>query len=194
MSLDAEQLTVIGIGVAALLVIGPAIFKAANVKGDTNNKWSTRVDLAVVALDEKIVAELGEIGSATRSLLPPDDAPFDPLVAIVDPSPLSERIERTATYYAARVRMRNNLSRARRLGRTFVASLSMLAVGVVVLTLYYAELVRWDPLWWVGIVVGGAGLAVLSAAAVVYIVCMDHLADDEILADTASQARGRHAR
>jgi anti-sigma-K factor RskA len=193
-SVDAEQATIIGIGVASLLVIGPAIFKAANVKGDTNNKWSTRVDLALVALDDKIVRELGELRNETDHLLAPVDAPFDPAQAIVDPSPLSARVERTALCYAARVRMRTDLDRARRLGRVFVVSLSMLAVAVVLLTLFYAELVTWDPLRWAGVVVGGIGLIALIAATVVYVVCMDHLSDDEILADTASQARDSQSR
>lgn len=194
MSLDAEQFTVVGIGVAALLVIGPAIFKAANVKGDTNNKWSTRVDLALVALDDKIVRELTEIHSATASLLPSANAPFDPVQAIADPSPLSERIERTAVYYAARVRMTNDLARACKLGRKFIASLSMIASATVLLTLFYAELIKWDPLRWAGVTAGGTGLIALIASSIVYIICMDHLSDDEILADTASRARGRHPR
>jgi len=193
-SLDGEQLTVVGIGVAALLVIGPAIFKAANVKGDTNNKWSTRVDLALVALDDKIVRELAEIGSATALLLPPADAPFDPVQAIVDPSPLSERVERTADYYAARVRMPKDLARACKLGRKFVASLSMLAIGIVPLTLFYAELITWGPLRWAGVALSGIGLITLIVASIIYIICMDRLSDDEILADTSSQARGRRPR
>jgi uncharacterized membrane protein YqjE len=193
-SLNAEQLTVVGIGVGSLLVIGPAILKAANVKGDTNDKWSTRVALAVVALDDKIVGELGELRKETEHLLVPADAPFDPGQAIVDPSPLSARVERTARYYAARVRMESDLARARRLGMVFVVSLSMLAIAVVLLTLFYAELVTWDPIRWAGVGVGGAGLVALIAAGVVYIVCMDHLSGDEILADCAAQTRSGHRR
>lgn len=191
MTLDGEQLTVVGIGVAALLVIGPATFKAANIRGDTSNKWSARIDLAVVALDEKIVGELGALRTETDYLLAPANSPFDPAQAIVDPSPLSERVERTAKYYAARVRMKLDLDRVRRLGRVFVVSLAMLALADISLTLFYADLVKWGPLRWAGVVVGGIGLIAMIAGAVVYIACIDRLSGDEILADTASEAGRR---
>jgi hypothetical protein len=190
LSVDAEQLGVVALGVTSLLVIGPAIFKAANLRGDTSNKWSTRVDIAVVALDEKIVSELSELRDEAEDVLAPVNAPFDPAQAIVDPSPLSERVGRTAKYYAARVRMKNDLVRVRRLGRVFVMSLSMLALAIVPLTLYYADLVRWDPSWWAGVILGALGLVGLIVATFIYIVCVDRLSGAEILADTASQAGG----
>jgi hypothetical protein len=190
LSFDGDQLTVIGIGVGSLLVIGPAIFKAANLRGDTNNKWRDRVDLAVVALDEKIVGELGELRDETDSVLSPANVPFDPAQAIVDPSPLSERVARTAKYYAARVRMKTDLNRAHRLGRVFVVSLSMLAFAVVLLTLFFADLIDWNPMKWAGVVIGGLGLVALIAATVVYVVCVDRLSSAEILADTAPQGGG----
>lgn len=187
MSLDGDQLTVVGIGVGVLLVLIPAIFKAGSLRGDANNKWSSRRDLAVVALDEKTVVELRNLRDETNTVLPPVDAPFDPAQAIVDPSPLSERVERTAKYYRARVGMERDLDRLRRLGRVFVASLSMLAVATVLLTVYYSELLDWKSLQWAGVGVGGVGLTTFIVAGVVYILCEDRLSGAEILADTAAQ-------
>lgn len=194
MSVDAGQIAVVAIGVTALLALGPAIFKAANLRGDVNNKWSSRVDLAVVALDEKTVVELRELRDEINEVLPEPDAPFDPAQAIVDPAPLSARVERTAEYYERRVGMERNLDRVRRLGRVFVTSLSMIAVGVVPLTVYYSDLLEWEWMRWAGLALLGVGLVALISAATVYIVCVDRLSGAEILADTGAQAsRGQTA-
>lgn len=190
MSVDGDQAGVIAIGVGALCVLAPAIFKAANLRGDSNNKWSSRVDLAAVALDEKTVVELRELRDETDTVLPPADAPFDPSQAIVDPSPLSERVERTAKYYRARVRMQRDLHRVCRLGRVFVVSLTMIAIAAALLPAYYAELLDWGWMRWVGVSLGAVGLLALIVGGVVYVVCVDRLSGAEMLADTAAQAAG----
>lgn len=188
MSVEAGQVGVVAAGIAALGGLVPAIGKAANLRGDANSKWSSRVDLAVVALDEKTVAELRQLRDETDVVLPPADAPFDPAQAIVDPSPLSTRVERTAKYYRARVRMERDLDRLRRLGRAFMASLSMLAVSVVLLVVYYAELLDWDWTRWIGVGMGAVGAIALLATGAVYVVCVERLSGAEILADTVAQA------
>lgn len=190
MSVDGGQAGVILGGATALLVLGGAIFKAANLRGDANNKWSSRVDLAAVALDEKTIAELRKLGDEIETVMPDQNRPFDPAQAIIDPSPLSERVERTAKYYRARVRMASDLNHVRQLGRLFVASLLLLAVGVTLLTVYYAELIGWGWMPWAGGGSGGLGLLVLVAGGVTYIVCVDRLSSAEILAETAAQAAG----
>ena len=192
MSLEgSDQAGIVAIGAGALLGVAGAIFKAANLKGDSNSKWSSRVELAVLALDEKTVAELRELRDDIDDLLADADAPFDPShVVSVDPGPLSARVEQTARYYSARVRMESNLHRVRQLGRVFVVGLSALALAIAALTLYFGELV--DPAWlkWAGFVLGALGLVASIAAGIVYVVCVDRLSGDEILADTASQAGG----
>lgn len=186
-----EQAGVIAVGAATLLAWGAAIFKAANLRGDLSRKWSSRVELAVLALDEKTVVELRELRAEIDTVLPAADAPFDPgQVVSVDPAPLSERVERTAKYYTARVRMEKNLARARRLARIFVVVFAVLALATTLLTLRYAEIVNADWLKWAGFILGGLALIVLILAGTVYVVCADHLAGDEILADTAAQAGG----
>ena len=171
-----------------MLVLAGAIFKAVNLRGDHNTKWSSRIDLAVVALDEKTVVVLRELRTDIDKLLPTDD-PFDPIRVSVDPSPLSERVEQTATFYAARVGMKKNLNRVLSLGRVFVFGLVVLMVAIVLLTLHYAELLDWSWMRWAGYVSGGIGASILVCAMVVYSVCVDRLASGEILAETASQAR-----
>lgn len=188
----SDQAGIIGVGAAVLLGIAAAMFKAANLRGDSNSKWSSRVDLAVLALDEKTVVELRELRDEIDDLLPEDIGPFDPTrVVTLNPAPLSARVEQTARYYKARMRMERNLAIVRRLGRVFVASLALLAVSVVLLTIFYAELIDdWAWIRWAGFASGGLGAITLVASMTVYVVCVDRLAGGEILADTASQTSG----
>lgn len=184
----SDQAGIIAVGVGALVAVAAALFKAANLRGDSNSKWSSRVDLAAGALDEKTVAELQLLRADIDRLLPDTDEPFEPAQAIVDPSPLSARVEKTAKYYRARVRMGKNLNRVRRLGRVFVGSLILIAFAVVLLTVYYAELLSWNWIRPAGLVIGGLGVFVVILAMSVYIFWVDRLSGDEILADTAAEA------
>jgi hypothetical protein len=120
LSLDAgAQAGIVAAGGAAVLVLAGAIFRAVNLRGDSNKKWSSRIDLAVVALDEKTVVELRELRTEIDELLPSDEGlPFDPIRVSADPGPLSQRVKRTAAFYAARMRMQKDLDRVLRLGRS----------------------------------------------------------------------------
>jgi hypothetical protein len=187
---DSDPAGIIAVGAGTLLVLSGAAFKAVNLRGDANSKWSSRIDLAVVALDEKTVAELKALRAEIDDLVPDDDAPFDPAQAIIDPAPLSERVERTAKFYRARVRMENDLDRVRRLGRVFVFLLLLLMISVAMLTIHYAELFDWSWARTAGLAAGAVSVALLIFAGAVYGVCMDRLASGEILADTAGQGGG----
>lgn len=189
MSLTAgDQAAIIAVGAAVLLGIATAIVKAVNIRGDSNDKWSSRIDLAAGALDEKTVAELAILRTEIDSVLPDPDAPFEPAQAIVDPSPLSARVEKTAKYYRARIRLKKDLDRVLRMGRMFVAGLVILAIGVVLLTTYFAELLNWPWARPVGFGFGGLGALTLVLAMAIYGVCVDRLAGAEILADTAGRS------
>lgn len=188
-----DQAAVVALGATILLATGGGIFKAVNLRGDSNRKWSSRIDLAAGALDEKTVAELQVLRSDIDGLLPEAGSPlepgppFDPAQAIVDPSPVSERVERVAKYYRVRVRLQKDLERVLALGRVFVVGLVTLAIGVASLTLFFAELETWKGLSVAGFILGGVGLATLILAMIGYGICVDRLAGAEILADTASQ-------
>jgi len=188
-----DQAAIVALGVTILTATGGGIFKAVNLRGDSNRKWSSRIDLAAGALDEKTVAELQILRADIDGLLPEPGTPlepgppFDPAQAIVDPSPLSERVERVAKYYRARVRLQRDLDRVLALGRVFVVGLIAFAVGVVLLTLSFAEVATLGWLRAAGFAVGGVGLTTLVLAMIGYGICVDRLAGAEILADTASQ-------
>jgi hypothetical protein len=181
----SDQAAIIGAGAAAVLVLSGGIFKAANLRGDTNNKWSSRIDLAAIALDEKAAIALQKLRDDIDDLMPDD--PFEPGRAIVDPSPLSERVEMTGKYYRARVRMEKDLTLVLRLGRFFVVALTALVLAVVMLTLYFAQLCDWWEIHWAGFVLGGVAVAIIVGAGASYVFCVDRLSSSEILAESASQ-------
>ena len=183
----ADQAGIVAVGVGVLIAVGGGIFKAVNLRGDSNRKWSSRIDLAASALDEKSIAELHRLRSEIDNLLPEPGAPFDPAQAIIDPSPLSERVGQTGKYYRARVRMRKDLNHILRLGRAFVFGLAVLGLGVILLTLHFAELVSWSWMRTAGFASGGLGLVILLLTMIGYGICVDRLAGAEILAETASQ-------
>jgi hypothetical protein len=189
LSLDAgDQATIIGIGVAAVVVLVPALVKAANFRGDMNKKWSSRIDLAAVALDEKTVVALRRLRDEIGDTLPDADTPFDPAQAILDPSPLVGKIEKTSKYYRSRVRMQKYLNTLLHLGRISAAALALLIIMVVLVTVFYAELWHATLVRTVGLIGGGLALFALVAAGVAHYVCVEGLASSEILAETASQA------
>jgi hypothetical protein len=187
---SSDQAGIIAAGGAAVIFLAGAIFKAVNLRGDQNAKWSSRVDLAVVALDEKLVVELRELRREIDEVLP-EGGKFDPTVDVsMDPAPLSVRVEKTAAYYSARVGMKRDLDRVLVLGRVFVLGLVAGVLAAVFLTLHYAEIVNWSWLQWAGFGTGAVAVAVLVVAMIVYGVCVDRLASGELLADTASRAAG----
>jgi hypothetical protein len=183
-----DQAAIIGVGSAVVLVLAGGLVKAASLRGDMNQKWSSRIDLAAVALDEKTVFELKQLRDEIDTVMPADDALFEPGQAIADPSPLSARVEKTAKFYRARVRMEKDLRRLVGLGRVAVGALTGLIIAVLFLTLHYAELSGWRWMRWAGFGLGTVATVILIAVGLVYTVCVDQLSSSEILAESASQA------
>lgn len=185
MSLSVEEQTAIILGGGtALLILGGATFKAASLRGDINAKWSSKVAIAVTALDEKALKALRDLRDEIDQALPKT---FEPAEMTLDPAPLSDRVEETSRYHRARQRMERNLKRCRGLGRALVAGLILLMVGVLLLTLHYSQLAESDLTFWAGVLIGGFAVAEIGSSGIAYIVLEDRLTSDEILADTASQ-------
>lgn len=179
-----EQTAIILGGGTALLILGGATFQAASLRGDINAKWSSKVAVAVTALDEKALKALRDLRDEIDRVLPKT---FDPAEMTLNPAPLSDRVEETTRYHRARQRMERNLARCRGLGRALVAGLLLLMIAVLLLTLHYSELVDGGFTFWAGVITGGIAIAEIVGSGVAYIVLQDRLASDEILADTASQ-------
>lgn len=191
MSLDpGAQASIIWGGIATLLVLGGAIFKAAKLRGQLHSEWCSRVDLAVASLDEKTVAELGQLRDQIDAFLPEKMAPFDPAQTITDPAAMTVRVERSTKYFKARVKMENSLVRVRLVGHALLFGLLFEVVAVILLTLHYSEIVSGvDWLRWPGFALAGVGGVVLIVAMCVFVVCETRLSRGEILAGTSGQSQ-----
>jgi hypothetical protein len=181
-----DQATIIGIGLAALFGLGGGIWKSASLRGDVNVRWARRVDFATAALDDKTIVELERLRDAVDKVLPAK--PFDPGQAIADPAPLTAQAERATDLHRARVRMESCVRRLMLVGRITIGVLMVLAVGAIATTCFYAELIRWDPLEAIGLIILAVGIALLVAVGATYIVLQDRLASGEDLAGTAGRA------
>lgn len=179
---DQEQ--VVGIGLAAVFVLGGMIVKAVNLRGDLNAKWSARVAVAQSALAEKTVVALRELRDTLNTKLPQGFSPQD---VSMDPGPLAEHLSDTAQAYRASLRMSRDLDRLLALGSYFALALIGAMMSTVILTLSFSRLVI--PGWfrWVGYMTGLIGVAGGLVVLAVYAVWVGHLASDEIRAGTASQ-------
>lgn len=190
MTIDGDQAAVIALGATLAFGLGAGFFRLADLRARLNDRWSSRVDLAVVSLDEKTLLGLRGLRDQVDATLPAGDAPFDPVEAIVDPSPLESGVKTLAEYYRARVSMRNLLARILWLARVVVVMLAALAVGVLLLTLHYGDLLEGSLVQWSGLVVGGVAVTALVGAGVTYNVSIDRLTTIEMLAGTAGRSPG----
>jgi hypothetical protein len=186
LTLDAgDQAQILGVGAAVLLALSASIFKTSSLRGDMNSKWSRRVALAVSALDEKLISGLEQLRDDVNDLLPAET--FDPAEAIVDPGPLARRAERTVSFHRARIRMGGDLRHLRDVCPAFVAALTGLWLAALGLTASFGELVGWDWIRPLGLVVGAIMLVVLILALIAYGVLNHRLANAEILAGTGGK-------
>ncbi|MDO8184677.1 hypothetical protein Q5424_04930 [Conexibacter sp. JD483] len=193
MSLDSgEQAGVIWGGVAAVLVLGAGIFKAARARGDIHNEWDARVRLAAAVLNDKAANELRELRDEINEILPPDEAPFDPVDVIADLSPLIARAEQATEYGDARDRMLKALDRAKKVVHVpLIAGLTLLLVGLVALTAFYADAIDVPGIVRpVGFALVGVSALILAFVTGIYTVCQSRLSRGEILAGTSGTDAG----
>jgi hypothetical protein len=188
-----DEAQVIGVGAAALLVLGGAVFKMASFRVDMDSKWAGRVKFATAALDEKTIAELEILRDEVEEILPASGGGFDPAQALADPASLSKRAEKTVKFYKARTRMQGDFEKLRALGPVFVGSLAVLQLQALLLTLYFSEILRWAVFKPVGLILLAGGLAVLIVAGSMFVFLQQRLANEQILAGTGGQAEAGQA-
>lgn len=186
-----DEAAIIAVGVAVVLAVTVGIFKAASLRGDMNSKWAGRVAFAAAALGEKTISELEHLRDAVDQALPATPDGFDPSQAIADPAPLFARADRTVKYYRAQARLEKDLGYLRGLGPVLVGALIGVDIAAAVLTVFFAELLKWTWIKPVGFVLLVAASLVLGIAGCVYIVLQHRLADGEILAGTGGRAQGK---
>lgn len=174
-----EQIGAVFGGAAVVIVAAGGIVKAAQMRGETHNRWQRRVQFADSALEQREIDELEQLRDALEAVLPTgDDAPG---LSTFDPTPLAERTGQVAKLHTSRTRMHNAFKTLRWLGTVFTVLLAIFIVAVGLATLYYAELTRADWVQVVGLACGAVSVIGLALAGGVFAWKHKRLADAVIL-------------
>lgn len=153
-----DPATVVGVGIAALVALGAALWKAASLRGDVHESWSTRVDAATSALTDRAIDELQALRRETDKLLGDPEGASPPVLATVDPAPLVRRAEAVARYSDARKRIDGHLRRLLRVAPLLIPALIAVAISTILLTVYFAEIGHYQ-----GVLVAGIGTFIVGA-------------------------------
>ena len=178
-----DPASVVGVGLAVLLVLGTGMWKAASLRGDLNRTWSKRVDAATAALTDRAIDELRALRAETDRRLGDEDDPNPPLLAAADPAPLIVRAEAVARFNRTGQRLRSHLDRLLLIAPYIVPVLVIAALGTVALTLFYAEIIdrRWVRV--VGLIASALGFVLLVLLFGTYLSAQHRLSGAEILVE-----------
>lgn len=180
---DPDPATVIGIGLAVLLALATALWKAAALRGDVNRTWSKRVDAATAALTNREIGELQALRRETDRLLgdPEDESP--PILSTVDPAPLVRRAEAVARYAKTRETTERSLRLLLRVAPLLIPALLLITVGTTLVTLNYADLARFEGVCIAGLVLLSMGGLPAVALFGLYLLAQHRLSGAEIMGD-----------
>jgi hypothetical protein len=154
---------VLAVAVPCLLLVLPAAWKAASLRGDIFNKWSERVDLAHAGLHDRAITELlglqddisEALGGATG---------FTPAEVWIDPDPLVRRANQCAELLHARDKLHGRFLRHRQLGPVLIPGVVAYVVGWLAATLYFTDVIKGLWAMVLGFVLGG--LAIVTGVVV----------------------------
>jgi len=176
-----QRIAALGVCVLFLLPALPALWKAAQLRGDTIARWRDRVDVAYSGLTERAVAALNELQAQANQLYGDMNA-FDPLLAVVDPAPLAAQATRFNQLLRARGLLRRRYSHQLRLVSLGTYLVAVYAAGLVEATAYLAGAQHMDWMIWVGITVAGAALLAGGVLLGFYTYIENRLTGAEIMA------------
>lgn len=179
---EPDHLETLAVAVACLLPALPAGWKAAGLRGDTFQKWAGRVDVAHAGLTERAKDELLRLQGEIANTLGSPGGDFSPAEVIADPAPLVDGAKRCADILRARDKLHARFRRHRRLGPLLLGVVALYALGWIVATLHYTDVIsqRWVGI--VGIAVAGAAVVAGVGIFIVYATCEYQLARAEELA------------
>ena len=175
----------------ALLIPGvTGLWKAGSLRGDTNEKWRDRVDLAIAALSERAVAQLRILRRSINDVLGPEfqgvEEKFDPLTVVVDPSKFSEPVGKFQHCIQVRNKLRRRFRALLRLGTALIISTGLYLLGLITSTLYFGKFTKYTDNRWIGVtgsVLFLLGVLGMASVLVVYIYLQQRLSSAEILSE-----------
>lgn len=157
-ALTADQrIAALGVCAVFLLPAFPALWKAAQLRGDTIARWRDRVGVAYSGLTERAVEALRDLQAQADQLLG-DMGTFDPLLAVADPEPLAALATQFNKLLRARGLLRRRYSRQLRLVSLGSYLVAAYVAGVLAVGAYYADGGHEYWTMWAGIGLAGAAL------------------------------------
>jgi hypothetical protein len=176
-----QRIAVLAVCVALLLPAFPALWKAAQLRGDTIGRWRARVDIAHSGLTERAIEALRDLQAQANQLLGGMDT-FDPLLAMADPGPLATQATRFNKLLRARGLLRRRYDRQVRLVGFGCYLVAAYALGLVVICLYVggAEHACWTL--WAGVALAGAAFIAGGLLLGIYAYIENKLTGAEIMA------------
>jgi len=157
-ALTADQrLTALSLCAVFLLPALPALWKAAQLRGDTVKRWRDDVGVAYSGLTERAVETLRDLQAQADQLLGDMDT-FDPLLAVADPEPLAALATQFNKLLRARGLLRRRYSRQLRLVSLCTYLVAAYVVGLAAVAVYYADGGHGYWTMWVGIGLACAAL------------------------------------
>jgi hypothetical protein len=176
-----QRIAAIGVSVGLLLPAFPALWKAAGLRGDTNNTWAARVDLTYAGLTERAIEVLRELQAQADQLLG-DMSDFDPALVVVDPAPLAGQAGRFSRLLRVRKCLRSRFQRQLFLMSLTVYLVGGYAIGIILAGSYYCNLQSAYWTGWAGIALSGVSLALGAILLVQYTYLEAKLSGAEIMA------------
>lgn len=157
----------IAIGIALLIALLTALWKAARLRGDANREWASRLALVEAGLLQRATQVLAILRNKIDLLVAGRDGVTDPLSPTVNPAPLLKFAREFAQCIAAQRRAKFYFQALMSLGYFAGIALMLLIVCDVLATLHFGNVVTIPKvLPWVakGAIVGIAlGALVLTA-------------------------------
>ena len=179
------QLQILYWGIAPLIALGAATWKAASMRGSQHENWSTRVSVLKAGLDEKAIRELENLrGNIDELLGAEDDAP---VAAIADPASLLQSVRRFDKMMRVHKRVDSHFRWLLRLGNFLVIAMLLMIVGVVGGVLILSNLVNITWLWSGSLVLLGLGFTLTVVCFFVYWTLQNKLSNAEELAQANTE-------
>lgn len=173
----------LALGAGFVITTGGASWKAANLRSDIFNNYSSRVALAQAGLDERASNALRSLADKVNETLGALER-FNPTRALADPTELRTHIGHVAHLLAARANLRVYFRRMLRIGPVLTFLLAVLLVCVLVALTYFSGWKHDRSIGYGGLWTAVGSLACVSVVAVYYFVLLHRFSGIEILSAT----------
>lgn len=180
-----NRIAIIGIAVMFFVAVGSGIFKATNYRLQVYREWKPyRVGSVIAGLDEfamSIIIELQKRTSYEFSNRTSEE--FWPSGPPPDPASFKYLVSEYARAMKYRDCIEDDVERLMNVGLGFVFTLTGLAVGALLVTIHFTEIVESTAILTAGYYVSGTSIAAIIAMLVFHMLLQNRLANAEMMSD-----------